>query len=240
MIRDRPPGAAARLSVRETLSTRRARVGWLLAASALATLPAAHAGSDAASLARASPAARQVIQWVRATRDHGRLPFIVIDKHQARAFAFDARGALRGQAPVLMGSARGDESVPGIGERPLSRIAPHERTTPAGRFEAEIGRNTQGEDILWVDYDAAVSLHRVRASNPAERRLQRLNSPTPEDNRISYGCINVPRAFYERVVLSLVRPASGRAIVYVMPEVLPVVDVFPRLTLRSGAASPPA
>jgi hypothetical protein len=30
-------------------------------------------------------------------------------------------------------------------------------------------------------------MHRVRATNPLERRLQRLATPTPDDNRISYG-----------------------------------------------------
>ena len=42
---------------------------------------------------------------------------------------------------------------------------------------SEPGRNLQGEDIVWVDYDAAVSMHRVRANNPAERRLERLARP---------------------------------------------------------------
>jgi hypothetical protein len=63
---------------------------------------------------------------------------------------------------VLLGLARGDVSVPGIGERKISDINPHERTTPAGRFISEPGRNLSGEDIVWVDYDAAVSMHRVR------------------------------------------------------------------------------
>ncbi len=56
----------------------------------------------------------------------------------------------------------------------MASILPEERTTPAGRFVAELGHNIKGEDIVWVDYDAAVSLHRVRATNPTERRLQRL------------------------------------------------------------------
>lgn len=215
---------------------------WILASS-VALPVAAQVGpgakrSTTAALAQASPAARQVIEWVRATQDHQRLPFIVIDKQQARAYAFTPSGTLMAVVPVLMGAARGDHSVPGIGERPMASIRPEERTTPAGRFVAEIGHNTKGEDVLWVDYDAAVSLHRVRATQPAERRLQRLASATPSDNRISYGCINVPRAFFDRVVLPLVQPAGGRAVVYVLPEVLPVTTVFPRLGLRAGSVDP--
>ncbi len=206
--------------------------GWLLLAACL--LPSAQAAD--AGLSRAAPATRQLIQWVRATLDNQQLPFIVVDKARARAFAFEASGALRASAPVLMGAARGDHSVPGIGERPIASIQPEERTTPAGRFEAELGHNAQGEEVLWVDYEAAVSLHRVRATQPAERRLQRLASATPEDNRISYGCINVPRVFYEQVVQPLVGRFGGRAIVYVLPEVLPVSTVFPQLGRRAGVA----
>lgn len=204
-------------------------------------LAAGQAAADTgAVLAQATPGARQLMAWVRDSRDHQGLPFIVIDKPRARAFVFSASGVLRSSAPVLMGAARGDLSVPGIGERPIASIRPEERTTPAGRFLAEMGRNAQGEDIVWVDYDAAVSLHRVRAHNPAERRLQRLASPTPQDNRISYGCINVPRSFFDRQVLPLLQGAGGRAVVYVVPEVLPLTAVFPRLGQRPGAASEPA
>jgi hypothetical protein len=172
----------------------------------------------------ASADARHVADWVVHSGDNRGLPFLIVDKTRARVFVFDPGGYLSGAAPALLGTARGDHSVPGIGERHMSRIRPHERTTPAGRFVAEPGRNLQGEDIVWVDYDSAVSLHRVRAINPRERRLERLSSPTPTDNRITYGCINVPVVFYETVV----RPAFGRTrgIVYVLPEVRPVRAVF--------------
>ena len=85
---------------------------------------------------------------------------------------------------MLLGLARGDDSVPGIGERKMSEIRPEERTTPAGRFNSEPGINLQGEDIVWIDYDAAVSMHRVRTNNKKERRLERLASAHPEDHRI--------------------------------------------------------
>lgn len=103
-------------------------------------------------------------------------------------------------------------------------MRPHERTTPAGRFLAERGHNLQGEDVVWVDYDAAVSMHRVRTTNSGERRLQRLATPTTGDNRISYGCINVPVVFYETIIRPIF--AQHRAIVYVLPEVRSVQQVF--------------
>lgn len=69
---------------------------------------------------------------------------------------------------------------------------------------------------LWVDYNGAVSLHRVITTNPAERRLQRSATLTPLDNRISHGCINVPVKPYDNVVSPAFAGTTG--IVYVLPE----------------------
>jgi hypothetical protein len=187
--------------------------------------PATHARRAAADFGafRPAPDVARLANWAVATGDHGTRPFAIIDKQRARVLVFDASGRLRGIAPALLGLARGDDSAPDIGTRPLALITPAERTTPAGRFTAEPGVNTNGEDIVWVDYDAAVSMHRVRANNASERRLQRLASPTPSDNRISYGCVNLPVRFYETVL----SPAfQDGGIVYVLPDRKPFAAVF--------------
>jgi hypothetical protein len=193
---------------------------------------ASEAGSAAAppvrhaSFEREHPSsdARHIADWVVHSGDNLQLPFIVVDKIEAKVFVFDAHGRLRGAAAALLGSARGDDSVPGIGDRELSTILPQERTTPAGRFVAALDRNLSGREILWVDYDTSISLHPVVTGKPAERRLHRLATPTPLDNRISYGCINVPAAFYEKVVRPAFKGTSG--IVYVLPETRRSQEVF--------------
>jgi hypothetical protein len=116
-------------------------------------------------------------------------------------------------------------------------VAPFERTTPAGRFLAERGHNARGEDVVWVDYDAAVSMHRVITTNAAERRMERLATPSADDNRISYGCINVPAAFYERHV----RPsfAVRNAVVYVLPDLRSLRQVFPAYDAAPSAGERP-
>ena len=169
-------------------------------------------------------AVQTVVQTVLARDDHGGKPFVVIDKKHARLHLYAADGTAMGNTAVLLGMARGDDSVPGVGDKPLEQIPPHERTTPAGRFLSEPGVNTHGEDVIWVDYDAAISLHRVRATVAAERRLQRLASATPADNRISWGCINVPTAFYDQKLLPAFK--QQRAMVYVLPEVRPPGTLF--------------
>ncbi len=188
--------------------------------------------ASTAAVAMSAPA-RAHWEWVQRTGDHEGAPFVIIDKRGARLWLFDAAARPLGQTPVLLGLARGDASVEGIGERAMGSIQPHERTTPAGRFIAEAGVNAEGEDIFWVDYAAAVSLHRVRASKTQERRLQRLASPTAEDNRISYGCINVPADFYDRHIRPTLSAAVGRGtgvsrrpVVYLLPETLPHGALF--------------
>lgn len=180
-----------------------------------------HAGFERES---ASAAARSVAHWVVDSNDSHGMPFAIVDKKDAKVFVFDADGRLRGAAAALIGLAVGDYSVPGIGDRDLSSIRPHERTTPAGRFVAALDRNLRGREILWVDYEGAISMHPVLSTKPEERRLQRLATQTPLDNRISYGCINVPLKFFDNVV----RPAfSGtNGIVYVLPETSPAHEFF--------------
>jgi hypothetical protein len=175
----------------------------------------------------ASDDTRQVADWAVASDDNRGLPFVVIDKVNAKVFVFDAGGRLRGASPALLGLARGDLSVPGIGDRKMSSIRPEERTTPAGRFVATLGHDTGHQDILWVDYADAISLHRVITTNPREHRLQRLAMASPLDRRISYGCINVPVRFYESVVIPAFTGTPG--IVYILPETTPIYKVFPAL-----------
>jgi hypothetical protein len=93
---------------------------------------------------------------------------------------------------------------------------------------------------LWVDYDAAISLHRLDDPKPGltrSDRLTRLATTTTRDNRISHGCINVSSSVFENIV----RPAfSGTGgIVYIMPETRPVTAVFPigDLALESSTSA---
>lgn len=232
-------------------------VGVVIVALAAAALPwlkprlwpavATTAGNQALPLAQriadfageqASNDARQVANWAVKSGDHGQLAFVIIDKKNTRVFVFDSYGRLTGATPVLIGAAVGDDSVAGIGDRPIEEVMPSERTTPAGRFVAEPGRNTLGEDVVWVDYDAAVSMHRVRTLEPRERRLERLASPTTEDNRISYGCINVPVNFFETVIKPVFK--ARRAVVYILPEVKSVNEVFPLSQSVAARRSPVA
>ena len=200
-----------------------ALAGAAMQSAVAADAPAAVRRADFAQ-ERASPDARHIADWALHSGDNAGMPFVVVDKVNAKLFVFAPDGRLRGASPVLLGLARGDDSVPGIGTRQLSTIRPEERTTPAGRFVAALDKSIGGEEILWVDYDSGVALHRVIATVPKERRLQRLESSAPLEHRITFGCINVPVKFYEKVVSPAFTGTSG--IVYVLPETRPVREVF--------------
>ena len=176
------------------------------------------AQADAGGVFKAAPseAARQMMEWVLQSRDHGGRPYAVVDKKAARLYVFDRTGRLAGETEVLLGQTVGDFTVPGVGERAQTgSVGPDERTTPAGRFEAAAGRNNKGEHVVWVDYESAFAIHRLRPGRSLAARSAGLASATPDDNRMSLGCVVVPVAFYQTVVE---RVLGGRSVVYVLPE----------------------
>lgn len=174
----------------------------------------------------ASPEVRHVAHWALDSGDSAGLPYLIVDKVNARVFVFDADGRLQGADAALLGMARGDGTAQGIGELSLSAIRPEDRTTPAGRFMANLDRDVHGKEVLLIDYDASLALHPVIRGRPGERRAERLESETPEDNRISYGCINVPVRFYENVVRPAFTNTSG--LVYILPETSSASEMFAR------------
>lgn len=197
----------------------------LLALVAAGQLMAAERGSSYAppDTAAASRVAEFAGHVSRSGDAQGR-SFGVIDKQAATLWIFDKLGNAVADTPVLVGEAIGDDAPADIGQRPLSRVKRHEKITSAGRYVTEPGRNHKGEDIVWLDYEHALSMHRVR-NVPKEYRPKRLLTPTVADNRISYGCVNVPASFYDRYVDLMFSRSAG--VVYVLPETKPLASVFP-------------
>jgi len=179
-----------------------------------------------------SDAAERVIEWVAASKDNLSLPWAVVDKKNAALFLFDPMGKPLAAVPVLIGIAVGDEASPGVGSKRLADLGPAEKTTPAGRFLAKFGLPVSGERVLWVDYATSVALHPIpKDAGAHERRRERMLSPTPDDNRITFGCINVPKAFYSGALSPLFHKKGGY--VYVLPDTRPLEEVFPRLRVQA-------
>lgn len=175
----------------------------------------------------------QLAGWVVATRDSQGYPFAVIDKAAAQVLVFGSDGRLRGAAPGLFGSGIGDHTAPGIAGLALREIPGRDRTTPAGRFVGGFGPSIDAGRVLWVDYDSAVSMHPTATDVPAERRPERLASPSPDDNRITHGCINVSPEFYERII----RPTFEQGgVFYILPDTAPLSETFPEFVQSRATA----
>jgi hypothetical protein len=202
-----------------------------------AALCAAWAVAFAASAARPdqdferqqpSADAREVAAWVQASDDAGGKPYLIVDKKAARLFVFEADGRLLAATPVILGAAVGDSSTPGVGERAQNgTLTPEDKTTPAGRYVTQPGRNIDGEHVVWLDYGEALALHRLRPGRSYKTRAARLASSQPEERRLSLGCVVVPVEFYLDVVKPLLGSRSG--VVYVLPETQSARDLFVQL-----------
>jgi len=173
-----------------------------------------------------TPDARHMADWVVARHDNGGMPFMVLDKRDARLYVFKPNGELIDQTPVLLGAAHGDDTYPGIGDVPIDKVKPYQRTTAAGRFVTRPGLDADHTDVVWLDYDAALAMHRVINKVKSERRLQRLASPNPKVRRISWGCINIPIAFFDTYISPVYGKRSG--VTYVIPERKSFAEVFER------------
>ena len=200
--------------------------------SAQPTEPPPSASTEAESEGSQSAAAMRVADWIAASGDNRSLPYIIIDKKTASLFLFDAKRKSLGEVPVLIGVAVGDDASPGIGRKSLAKIGPAEKTTPSGRFLAQYGLAAGRQKMLWVDYATSVGLHPIpKDAGKNEHRRQRMLSPTADDNRITFGCINVPMAFYNKNVRPLFQRKGGY--VYVLPDTKPLEVVFPGLRAQA-------
>ena len=196
--------------------------GWLHLAAGVVLCAATTACPAALDFATERPSddARRAATWVVEAADNLDQPFAIVDKKSARIYVFEPGGRLLGASAVLLGSALGDLPDVDTTQRSASNLLALARTTPSGRFPSQPGHNDKGEDIVWVDYGAALAIHRLRPAPVREQRPARLDSADPGEHRISAGCVVVPVAFYEAVVA----PSLGRSrgVVYVLPESGPV------------------
>ncbi|MFT3896706.1 MAG: hypothetical protein QM719_03280 [Thermomonas sp.] len=171
--------------------------------------------------------------WIVASKDNEGYPFAIMDKAAAQVLVFGGDGHLRGAAPGLFGSAVGDHVAPGIAGLALREIPGRDRTTPAGRFVGGFGPSIDAGRVLWVDYDSSISLHPTATGVAAEKRPERLASPSPDDNRITHGCINVSPDFYEQVV----HPTFERGgVFYILPDKASLAETFPEFAKSRATA----
>lgn len=167
--------------------------------------------------ASASPEVKLAADWFVRNDSHRGLPFMIADKRNGFLYAFDARGTLLAKSPALFGKTRSDVLTDQQAALSMKQATDADRVTPAGLFQSWMREHgSYGKTLVLAEYaQSYFTIHRVYLGNPSENRLQRLLSPTAEDNRISYGCINVPAEFISRVIPTYF---SGPSQVIVLPE----------------------
>src|SRR5688500_6277350 len=96
--------------------------GWLACTAALSR-PA-----DPPPVVPQSQESREMLRWVQQSADAAGRPFVIVDKKNAKMHVFDRSGRVIAATPVLLGSAPGDHTVPGVGQRAQTgTLAAHER-----------------------------------------------------------------------------------------------------------------
>ena len=86
-----------------------------------------------------SPEVLRMADWIAASSDNRGLPYMIVDKRDAKVFLLDARSRCSEPAPALLGLGQGDDSVPASDVAARTNRA--QRTHhPAGRFEVVAGK----------------------------------------------------------------------------------------------------
>lgn len=148
-----------------------------------------------------SPDARQLAAWIAGSRDNANAAFAIVDKKLSSLHVFDSKAHLRASSLILLG----------------------ERAAPAGRYATRPTSDLGDGEIFWISHENRLSMHPVFSINPAELQLQRLAKPRLQDERKTYGCINVPASFFKEIM----RPSFAEgAVVYILPEVKGLQQVF--------------
>lgn len=162
-----------------------------------------------------SPPARkrleEMVEWPE--------PYILIDKPNATGYVIGADHRIQATFPVLLGRERGDQPNT-VNVKIDSPVSPG-ATTPAGMFRLSRAKLTEkdfeeyNDNIFRLDGPGAGgnSIHETWRGELTSRE-QALATPTPEDNRVSWGCVNISKAVFETHVKQL---PSG-TVVWITPE----------------------
>jgi len=121
-------------------------------------------------------------------------PFILVDKPTATAYVYNSNGSLVKSFPVLLGSEIGDAKA----------VYGKVKTTTAGRFILtdyinNDDRKLYKNKMFFLSGAEPVAIHITYPGELAER-TRRLNTPTIEDNRVSWGCINVSEENFDKFI----------------------------------------
>lgn len=174
--------------------------------------------------------ANVVNAYVQQNKDNVGSNYIIADKKMGALYVMDATGAVVTETPALFGKTAGDVVATGQTAAGKFRLSLSQITEdPTNAYGGNAQKFTEGTD------GSVYAIHRV-ITPKGQRRLQRLATSDPKDNRVSQGCINVPTEWYDKY---LNRDFGGN--IYIIPETASVQSMFPTSTVvvESAPATTP-
>lgn len=136
--------------------------------------------------------------------------YIIADKPSATLMIFDQNNNLVAQFPAIFGAVPGeapnryDLNDP---NRAINRKEKGVATTPMGTYEFGVKDSRPRKDIIEMyggdifEIFGMVNMA-IHSTYPKEKEVREkaLNSPTPEDNKMSGGCINISRENLDKIL----------------------------------------
>jgi len=174
--------------------------------------------------AKMSEAAQVTYSAVAPIAKQANKAFMIVDKVNAQLHVFHADGNPILQAPSLLGGDVGDTLQGG------------KKITPAGKFTLKFTADPEYYGGFRYDLaetrqvDGIIAIHAVYTGEASEKRPERLATPTPTDNRISWGCINVSNKNMVDTLIPAKNELNG-SLMFVMPENNEgIAQLFPAMT----------
>ena len=169
-----------------------------------------------AAKAQMSPLAQSVYQAMAPVAMKTGKWFMVADKPNGMLHIFKEDGSHALSDPTLYGKDKGDVLAA------VSSLEGGPKITPAGKFTmkespADYAGGTSLILMESKDYTGYIAVHAADTSTPSEKRLQRLETPTTEDNRISYGCINTKHDTFINKIKPNISKLDG-GMIFVLPD----------------------
>jgi len=168
--------------------------------------------------AKMSVLAQSVYQSMAPTAKASGKGFIVADKPNGMMHVFKADGSMLVQDSALYGKDIGDV------ESKVSSLQGGAKITPAGKFTLVASQDDSYAGGITLDLaetasegNGVIAIHAAYLGDPKENRLGRLASPSAQDNRISYGCVNTTHDTFLKSILPNIDTLNG-GMIFVLPD----------------------
>ncbi|MFH1201167.1 MAG: L,D-transpeptidase family protein [bacterium] len=142
--------------------------------------------------------------------------YVIIDKPTATMYVIGQDKKLRGSFPVLLGKTKGE--MPNKAD-PDSDDAGAQATTPAGKYKLSYKKIATSDfleykgKIFSIYGSDDLGLH-MTYPKEHKKRTEALNTPTTDDNRMTYGCINVSEENFQKYLISI----NENALLFITPD----------------------